>query len=516
MSEVISVKKALEKNGFIIHKIKGGSMLPLLEENTDLVRIEAVTDKDKLEVYDVPLFVRESDGALILHRIIKKKKNYYITYGDNCKHFEIVPFDTVLGVATGFYKKDRYISCNDPEYLKYVKERCSSIKNREIYKRDIKVAPETKVLVKLFIEAVKNDGVSMHPEKDISAHFDWHKVYVEANRHCIGAMLFPYAKKAGCPEPILSEWEQVAGKALRKEILFDAERQAIIAEFEKEKIKYIPLKGIIIKDYYPKKGMREFTDNDMLIEEKDIPAATKIMEKRGYTSCYNEDFSDCPFHKAPIFNFELHKALFSKKLPIAKYFKDPWKKAVKDENNNYGYHMTNEDFYIHVIAHFYKHFVESSGAGLRYFADFYYLQQSFIKNQAVDIKYINKELAKIGIAEFCSKTINMTEGLFAGDEELLTGETFNYILASGIHGTKEQAIANKIKNKGKFKYWLSRLFPSKGYMVNINPIIRKAPVLMPFFWIVRLVKAPFTKSGRRTLTRERNISRNIENGHSKD
>ena len=84
---------------------------------------------------------------LILHRIIDVKKNHYITYGDNCKNYEIVPFDTVLAVATGFYIKGKFVSCNDPEYLKYVEERCSSIKKRKLYPLKRKLAPETKVLL---------------------------------------------------------------------------------------------------------------------------------------------------------------------------------------------------------------------------------------------------------------------------------------------------------------------------------------------------------------------------------
>ena len=139
MREAVSIEQAIKKNGFIIHRIKGGSMLPLLDEETDLVRLEAVDCKDKLNKFDVPLFVNKKDGMLILHRIIDKKKDHYITYGDNCKHYEIVPFDTVLAVAVGFYIKGKYVSCKDPEYLKYVEERCASIKKRKLYPRKRKI-----------------------------------------------------------------------------------------------------------------------------------------------------------------------------------------------------------------------------------------------------------------------------------------------------------------------------------------------------------------------------------------
>ena len=196
MNDAVTIKQVLDKEGFIIHKIKGGSMLPLLEEKQDMVRLEAVKEKDKLKKYDVPLFFDKKTGTLVLHRIIKVKKDHYITYGDNRKNYEIVPFDSVLAIAVGFYKKDKYIPCDDPEYLKYVKERCSSIRKRKLYLRKREIPAELRVLIKLFAQAVKNDGVSMHVEKDIGEDFDWQTLYKEANRHCIGAMLFPYVKKA--------------------------------------------------------------------------------------------------------------------------------------------------------------------------------------------------------------------------------------------------------------------------------------------------------------------------------
>ncbi|MBE7057805.1 MAG: S26 family signal peptidase [Ruminococcaceae bacterium] len=135
MKESIAVKEFLDKEGYIIHRIKGVSMLPMLEEGSDLVKLEAVKEKDKLKQFDLILFEREGDGALVLHRIIKVKKKYYITYGDNCVNYEVVPFDSVLALAVGFYKKEKYVSCDNPQYLEYVEKRCSCIKNREIYKK---------------------------------------------------------------------------------------------------------------------------------------------------------------------------------------------------------------------------------------------------------------------------------------------------------------------------------------------------------------------------------------------
>lgn len=135
MKESIAVKEFLDKEGYIIHRIKGVSMLPMLEEGNDLVKLEAVKEKHKLKKFDLILFERVGDGALVLHRIIKVRKRYYITYGDNCVGYEVVPFENVLAIAVGFYKKDKYITCDNPQYLEYVEKRCINVKKREIYKR---------------------------------------------------------------------------------------------------------------------------------------------------------------------------------------------------------------------------------------------------------------------------------------------------------------------------------------------------------------------------------------------
>lgn len=510
MNDAVTIKQVLDKEGFIIHKIKGGSMLPLLVENEDMVRLEAVKEKNKLKKYDVPLFIDRKTGTLVLHRIIKIKKNHYITYGDNRKNYEIVPFEDVLAVAVGFYKKEKYIPCDDPKYLEYVKNRCASIRKRKLYLRQRSVSSEIKVLIKLFVEAVRNDGISMHAEKEIFKSFDWEAVYKEANRHSIGALLFPYAKKAGCPQPILEKWSQTADMALRREILFDAERKAVLEEFEKAQVDYIALKGILIKEYYPRKGAREFSDNDFLIKEKDIEKASEIMLKRGYEGKDIEDFIDCPFYKPPIYNFELHKALFRSTLPISKYFKDIWQRAVKENGNQHGYCLADEDFYIYNMTHFYKHYAISGGAGLRFFSDFYFLNRDLVKTEKFDKKYVDKSFEKIGIKDFADKIQEVIEQLFSGNEEMLSNEMFSYVLESGLYGNQSNAVANMLRNEGKSKYWRQRLFPSRQYMAKVFPIVKKIPILIPLLWVVRLVSAPFSKERREKFIHEKNISKNID------
>ena len=50
-------------------------------------------------------------------------------------------------------------------------------------------------------------------------------------------------------------------KVVRRLSLFDIERKKVLDTFEKSGIRYVPLKGIVLKDYYPKAIMREMSDS---------------------------------------------------------------------------------------------------------------------------------------------------------------------------------------------------------------------------------------------------------------
>lgn len=111
-----NLEKLLDEDGYLVRPIVGVSMMPLLDQNKDAVKLKK-TNED-LNVYDVPLY-RRPTGEYVLHRIIKVRKNYYIIRGDNCSMTEKVPKSWILAVAEGFYKEGKYIPCTDENYKQY-------------------------------------------------------------------------------------------------------------------------------------------------------------------------------------------------------------------------------------------------------------------------------------------------------------------------------------------------------------------------------------------------------------
>ena len=127
----LTIEDALIKYKKCVFPIKGVSMLPMLEQDRDTVLVVPCEKPPKK--YDLVLCrYREK---YILHRLIGVKDGYYLLCGDNCITTEKVKKEHILGVAEGFFKNGKYISCSDESYLKYAKKRCRSKWRRSLKRR---------------------------------------------------------------------------------------------------------------------------------------------------------------------------------------------------------------------------------------------------------------------------------------------------------------------------------------------------------------------------------------------
>ena len=100
---------------------KGTSMLPMLRQGVDSVVLHKAPAR--LKKYDLPLY-RRKDGSFVLHRIVGVSGNEYVTCGDNQWMREYhVRHSQVIGVVTGYYRGEEYISCDSAKYKRYCRRR---------------------------------------------------------------------------------------------------------------------------------------------------------------------------------------------------------------------------------------------------------------------------------------------------------------------------------------------------------------------------------------------------------
>jgi hypothetical protein len=328
------------------------------------------------------------------------------------------------------------------------------------------------------------------PDKDKITQIDLQKLFDMCQFHCLTATVDVALESAGVKN---SKFVEAESKAIKKNLLLDMEREKLFQFMEQNGIWHMPLKGVILKDMYPKTGMRQMSDNDILYDAKFQNEVCKYMKSHGYSAESVGKGNHDVYMKPPIFNYELHSKLFNedKNKNLFEYYKNIENRLVKDTDKNYAYHFTDEDFYIYITAHEYKHFI-GSGTGLRSLMDCYIYIKS--KGDSMDWDYISKELKTLNIADFEENRRNLAIKVFSNPNlpELSSKETelLEYYLFSGTYGTMKNSVKNGLEkeNNSKFKYILHRFFPPMSFYKIHHPIVYKYKFLVPFFSVYRIVR----------------------------
>lgn len=289
-----------------------------------------------------------------------------------------------------------------------------------------------------------------------------------------------------------ADFKEAKYKAVRRMSLMNVEREKIFKAFEDNKICYAPLKGVVIKECYPKTAMREMSDNDIFCDEERAEDIKAIMEGLGFAcKSFGKTHHDV-YVKPPQLNFEIHRSLFDRANDpdYYYYFIDIRNKMVKDDNNEFSYHLSNEDQYIFLICHLFKHY-KRKGTGLRSLLDIYVFLKEY--GSRLDNIYMNAEIQKLELVEFESTIRELAFKTFTG-QPLSQEENAElcYFIGSNTHGTNENYLTRQLKNddssKAKRKYAFSRLFPPKDSLKNDHPFVYSHMGVYPFWIIYRPIK----------------------------
>ena len=129
MNEIVPIIIAVISEGGVFRLyIKGTSMLPLLQQGKDSVMLKSPSSLKKNDI----ILYRRANGAYVLHRIIKIKRNRLFICGDNQFIIEKgITEDDVIAKVVSLFKDEKEVSLSDKEYLNYVK----SLKKRRLKKR---------------------------------------------------------------------------------------------------------------------------------------------------------------------------------------------------------------------------------------------------------------------------------------------------------------------------------------------------------------------------------------------
>ena len=274
---------------------------------------------------------------------------------------------------------------------------------------------------------------------------------------------------------------------------------------EEAEIPFIPLKGSVIRKYYPEPWMRTSCDIDVLVKEKDADKASKVLAERLQYKINEKGQHDVSLFSPSNIHVELHFKLMDIEFKQVSALSDVWSGREVEPVSEYEYTMSNELFLLYHIYHMAKHFVHG-GCGVKPFIDLW-----IIKNKiGFDGGKAQKMLQESGLLAFYERSIDLMSVWFEGKEHSeITHEMENYILQGGVYGTLEQQLAmSQNKKGGKFRHLLSKIFLSYEQMKVYYPSVKKCPILFPFYQVRRWCRILFC-GGRKAAMNEIKVNKNI-------
>ena len=276
----------------------------------------------------------------------------------------------------------------------------------------------------------------------------------------------------------------------------------ILSTFDEAKVAYVPLKGSMIRPYYPYESMRTSCDIDILIHEEDIDTAIRCLESKGYR-CGERNYHDMSLYSPNKIHLELHFNILENMENLDAVLKHAWEHAVPTDSSQYVF--SKEFFAFHIFAHMAYHFV-SGGCGIRSLLDIWVMEHKM----GISYSCAKELLQKAGIYKFSEEMSKLAERCFTkNDIDPFSDSVLKYIFQGGVYGSRENHIAvDKSKDNSSVIYALKRLFLPYKTMAIVYPVLKKAPYLLPFCWVARWIIALFGGKTKRIVS-EMNCANNI-------
>lgn len=328
---------------------------------------------------------------------------------------------------------------------------------------------------------------------------DLRQIYRLSKSHDLAHMVGDALGKLGVSVP-----EELSGRFLKQQMLAVYRYERINDTFlrlcellESAEIPYMPLKGSVIRPYYPEGWMRTSCDIDVLVKEADAERAVELVSQAfGIKENFGKSFHDHSLLLSGGVHLELHFNIIEETEPMDTVLRTVWDHALLKEGSGYCYLQSNAFLLFHLVAHNAYHFVKG-GCGVRPFVDWWLLKQRLSFDEA-EFKAL---LESAELTEFAAAMDALSDVWFSGKEHTpLTQEMESYILGAGVYGSMENRVTvGNEKSGGKFRYILGRIFMPYRGLKKIYPRLERAPILYPFYTVLRWFRVLFTGQGSRAM-----------------
>lgn len=324
-------------------------------------------------------------------------------------------------------------------------------------------------------------------------------VYALAARHDLAHLVGQAVSQLEIPESEITEkCKQAAMAAFVRQLRLEQAFLRVRQVFETEGVLFIPLKGLILREYYPEPWMRTSSDMDILVRKEDLERAKELLEQHLDYRYHKQSSHDVGLFSPEKVYLELHYSTIEDFISekAHRVMANIWETAVPAHGFTNQLEISDELFYYYHMAHAAKHFV-GGGCGVRVILDTWILENR-VEHSRESREALLKEGGMWAFAQGAEKLSRIWFGEEPADRISQTME--QYILTGGNFGTLENKVSvNQTKQGGKFRYAMSRIFLPYHTLKHQYPILQKYKILFPFYQVVRWCKLLFKGGADRGL-----------------
>lgn len=307
-------------------------------------------------------------------------------------------------------------------------------------------------------------------------------VYKLANKHSLAHLVsrYVFAHQLPVPQELAQRFQQVDVRCVLNHEKMKLAYQQICDAFEEARIDYIPLKGSVLREHYPDESMRTSCDIDILVREEELNRAVAVLEQKQF------QVGERIFHDVSLFapngiHLELHFSLCEKMDRLDAVLKNAWNHAVLEQGSRYAF--KDAFFLFHQFSHMAYHF-QSGGCGIRSLMDIWVMEH----HMKLTYSCAEKLLKKAGIYQFAVEMTKLANRCFS--ERNVSDPVLDYIWRGGVYGIKQnEVMVKKTQSGGFLAYLRKRILKPYTTMTITYPILEKLPILLPFCWVHRWIKA---------------------------
>ena len=371
------------------------------------------------------------------------------------------------------------------------------------------------LIQKQIIDLLNSSIHNTVPKLDYSKDINWDEIIDEANAHSITGLIYPALKNIknnNIDKEIIDK--------LKRTTLYSAIGQSnhikttaeILKLFNENNIPVIVLKGLVVREYYPKPDLRTMCDSDVIIHKEDLEKVRELLLERGF-----HEEEDAGHHIAFLrggFNLEVHWTLANETFRKGQecFQEKIWDDAMKVKVGGIDtLSLSLEDLTLHLCAHMASH-MAISGFGVRQLADLVLVVEH--KGKEINWSEFKEKAEKSGLTQFSTGMFKVCNYLFGmeipkelnikskNEDDEIIKLVVNDIFTGGVYGQRDLSFSFRaqvgydIDDDSTFsmiKRYIQVILPPTSKLSDRYAYAKKYKILLPIAWIHHIYVGITTK-----------------------